>query len=177
MGIIKDKKISKCLNINFGMLLLACCLLLAVFVTACGRKADPVWVPSYDKKTISEDKSKDSDANGENVKDTGEAAVEKETPVTQESETAQPEAPSGLAAVYTGKSVVLVWREIVGQGVTAYRVYRSFGDEFILAGETVSPAFTDREIKQGMIYRYRITAVGKSESILSEEILITTEIK
>lgn len=173
MGTMKDRIISKCLNINSGILLLAYCLLLTVFVTACGRKADPVWVPSYDKKTISEDKSKDRDA----VKESGNAAVEKEKPVTQESETAQPEAPSGLAAVYTGKGIVLVWKEIIGQGVKGYRVYRSSGGEFILVGETVSPAFTDKDITQRMTYRYRITAVGKSESILSEEILITTEIK
>lgn len=166
MQIRKDEIISKWFYISLGILLFA-------FITACGRKADPVWVPSYDKKTISEDKSKDSDA----VKESGEAAVEKETPVTQESETAQPDAPSGLAAVYTGKSIVLIWKEIIGQGVTAYRVYRSSGGEFALAGETVSPAFTDKDITQRMTYRYRITAVGKSESILSEEILITTEMK
>jgi hypothetical protein len=45
-----------------------------------------------------------------------------------------------------------------------------------MAGDSVSPVFTDRDVKQGMRYFYRVTAVGGLESLPSEEINILAEV-
>ena len=166
----KDKINFKCLNINFGILLLASCLLLLTFVTACGRRADPA-LPSYEEKSLQEDKDK----NKKGKKEAGETFIKEKAAGTEEPVVARPDAPAEVAAVYTGKSIVLVWKEVLKQGVTSYRVYRSSGEGYALAGETVSPAFTDRDIVKDKKYIYKITAVGLSESPASEEITVVTE--
>ncbi|MBI5663616.1 MAG: hypothetical protein HZC49_00800 [Nitrospirae bacterium] len=140
------------------------CLLLLTSITSCGRRGDPVFVPSYEEKIIKEESDKQKEL-------TRDEAVSKE-----ETEIAVPDAPSEVTAVYTGKSVVLVWKEVLlKQGVTSYRVYRSTGEDYVIAGETVSPAFTDRDIEKQKKYHYKITALGRSESLPSEEITIETE--
>jgi len=144
------------------------CLLLLTSLTACGRRADPV-LPSYDEKTAEEDKSK------KGKKETGESVIKEKAAGTEVPVVALPDAPSEVAAVYTGKSIVLVWKEVLKQGVTSYRVYRSSGEGFVPAGETVSPAFTDRDIVKDKKYIYKITAVGRAESPASEEITVLTE--
>ncbi len=159
----KNKMIYKCLIIGFGILLLAS-------ITACGRRGDPALVPSYDKETVKEDKDKSKkDEKGPASPTKDEAAGKEETEVVT------PDAPSEVAAVYTGRSVVLVWKEVLKQGVTSYRIYRSAGKGYLLAGETGSPAFTDRDIEKQKKYFYKITAVGRSESLPSEEITVETE--
>lgn len=119
-------------------------------------------VPSYEEKIIKEDPGKNN-------------VGKKEPAVTEETVTVTPDAPSEVAAVYTGKSVVLVWKEVLKQGVKSYRIYRSAGEGYALAGETVSPAFTDRDITTQKKYTYKITAVGLSESLPSEEITVETK--
>ena len=163
MGIRKDKIIFKCLNISFSILLLT-------FITACGRRADP-FLPSYDEKSHTED----IDKNKQGKKGTGEALIKEDMKKAEESAAASPDAPAAPKAVYTGKSVIITWNEVLKQGVMSYRIYRSSGDGYKLAGETVTPAFTDRDITQGIKYYYKVTAVGLSESIPSEEILVSTE--
>lgn len=156
--------IYKCLIICSGILFLAA-------VTACGRRGDPVLVPSYDEKTLKEDKDKDK----EGEKEPAEPLTKDEAAGEEETEVVTPGAPSEVAAVYTGKSVVLVWKEVLKQGVRSYRIYRSAGESYVLAGETVSPAFTDRDIGKHKKYLYKITAVGRLESLPSEEIAVETE--
>ncbi len=163
--------ISKCLNINVSILLLTFYLLLLTSLTACGRRGDPVLVPSYDEKIMKEDAGK----NKEGKKEPAESITKDEAPGKEETEVAAPAAPSGVSAVFTGKSIVLVWNEVLKQGVTSYRIYRSAGEGYVFAGETVSPAFTDRDIEKDKKYFYKITAVGRSESLPSEEIAIETE--
>lgn len=142
------------------------CILLLTLFTGCGRRGDPVLIPSYDEKTIEQDSGKNKE---------GETLPGAETAGKEETVVTIPDAPSELVAVYTGKSVVLAWKEVLKQGVTSYRIYRSAGQGYALAGETVSPAFTDRDIEKHKKYFYKITAVGQSESPPSKEITIETE--
>lgn len=168
----KNMIISGCLKISQVIVLIAYSLSLIAVITACGRRADP-FLPSYNEKSHTED----IDKNKEGKKGTGEAVKKDDVKMAEESAAASPDAPTAPAAVYTGKSVVITWNEVLKQGVTSYRIYRSSGDGYKLAGETVTPAFTDRDITQGIKYYYKVTAVGLSESIPSEEILVSTENK
>lgn len=86
-----------------------------------------------------------------------------------------PEAPAGLMAVYTYKSVVLTWSEVKGQGVKLYRIYRSEGQEFYPVGETVTTAYTDRTVEISKKYYYRVTGVGDVEGSPSETIEVSTK--
>lgn len=86
-----------------------------------------------------------------------------------------PEAPGGLMAVYTYKSVVLTWSEVKGQNVKLYRIYRSEGQEFYPVGETVTTAYTDRTVEISKEYYYRITGVGDVEGPPSETIEVSTK--
>jgi hypothetical protein len=87
----------------------------------------------------------------------------------------QPEPPSGLKGIYIRDGILLSWNEVRGQKVKFYRVYRSNGANFLSIGETVTPAFTDKNIVPSMKYYYKVIAVGDIESLPSEEIEITTE--
>ncbi len=94
-----------------------------------------------------------------------------------ESSAISPESPTGLLAAYTQKSIILTWKEIRGQGIKSYIIYRSKnGTDFNKLGETVTPAFTDRNIEPAQKYYYRITAVGAKESGHSETIMVKTKI-
>lgn len=84
-------------------------------------------------------------------------------------------APAGFIALYTQNSVVLTWDEIQEQEVKFYRVYRSEDKDFVAIGETATPAFTDKNIEPSKKYYYRVTAVGKVESLPSKEIEIVTK--
>jgi fibronectin type 3 domain-containing protein len=82
----------------------------------------------------------------------------------------QPQAPKGLAAVFTGQKIILVWDEVAGQGVNSYRIYRSAGDVFSLTGEVVAPVYNDRDIEAGARYIYKVSAVGQTESNGSDSV-------
>jgi hypothetical protein len=144
-------------------LIIACCLLSFFSFTACGRRGDPVPVAPY-KSVV-----------GEGLKETGQSRIEEETE-EHEPRVVMPDAPKGLMVLYTRKAVVITWDEIVGQDVRMYRVYRSLGDEHVFIGDTAAPAFTDRDVKSGTEYHYKVTAVGILESEPSEEIVIVTEV-
>lgn len=88
-----------------------------------------------------------------------------------------PAAPTELMAVYTQKSIVLTWDEIPERESVSYVIYRSTGLRFDPVGETVTPAFTDKDIEPSLKYYYRVTAIIKNtEGPPSEEISIVTEI-
>ncbi|MFA4827804.1 MAG: hypothetical protein WC855_08280 [Thermodesulfovibrionales bacterium] len=72
--------------------------------------------------------------------------------------------PEGLQAIFAGDKAVISWKENPEVWVKKYRVYRKTNEEegFKLAGEPVTPAFTDRE-KTGTKHVYQITAVGPSK--------------
>ena len=130
---------------------------------SCGRRGDP-FLPSPHDISDSEDNIiiKERDQAEDLSKGTTGVAVER------------PDAPSGLIAVFTGKAVVLSWNLNEGQGALTYMIYRDDGNGYAKAGETVVPAFIDEEIKMKSIYRYKITAKGKSESEFSMDIEILT---
>jgi len=164
----------KCLGLHSGIILLASYVLLLAFISACGRRADPVLLPSYDEKALSDDASQDADEQSEKGKAAG---AEEEMSGMDGNGSTGPDSPSGLAALYTGKSIVITWREVRSPGVKKYNVYRDAGEGYTLIGETVSPAFTDRDIKQGMSYYYQVKAVGQAESLPSEALAVSTEIE
>ena len=83
------------------------CILLLALISGCGRRGDPVLIPSYDEKTIEQDSGKNKE---------GETIPGAETAGKEETVAAIPDAPSELVAVYTGKSVVLAWKEVLKQG-------------------------------------------------------------
>jgi hypothetical protein len=87
----------------------------------------------------------------------------------------RPEAPTGLLGIYTNKSVILTWNEIIGQRITLYRVYRSEGEDFVSIGETSTPAFTDTTIQPSVKYYYKVHAVGDIEGLPSAEVEIITK--
>jgi predicted small lipoprotein YifL len=163
--------IDNCLKSCFSILLLISCFLLLTSLTACGRRGDPVLVPIYEENILTDDAGK----NKEGEKQPSGSLTKDEAPGREETAAVVPGAPSGLSAVYTGRSIVLVWNEVLKQGVISYRIYRSAGEVYVLAGETVSPAFTDRDIEKHKKYFYKITAVARSESLPSEEITVETE--
>ena len=144
-------------RILFCLLLIAYCVLL---FSACGRRGDPV-MPRTDT-AVDEDVRKKTD----DVLNKQEDAVQ----------TARPAAPTALRGLYTQTSIILTWDEVPGQNIR-YRVYRSAGDSYALAGETAAPAFTDKNVEPHKEYHYRISAVGASEGPPSEEIIIVTEIQ
>ncbi len=170
----KDKGILKCLHVGFGILLLTSHFLLLTSITACGRRGDPVAISPYDEKNIKEDSDQKSPE--KETDSTAIPAQKKQAEETEAVEVAQPDAPAGLRAVYTQTSIVLTWDDIDGQNVQSYSIYRSSGNGYELVGSAVTPAFTDREIKPDMEYSYKVTAVGKSESLPSVEIKVVTEI-
>ena len=167
------KKRGKEAGVSSGFLILVTYLLFLVLITACGRRGDPVAILSYDEKNIiKEETAKES----EKGKGQEEVLIKENEPEAKAVKTARPDAPSGLVAVYIQTGIVLTWNEILKQGVTSYRIYRSSGSGYKLAGVTVTPAFTDRGIKQDMKYYYKVTAVGNSESLPSEEIRVIKEV-
>jgi len=129
-------------------LLLISCFLLLTFIVACGRRGDPVAITPYKIGTDSK----------------------KVEPVVT-----KPDAPAGLAAIYTRQSIVLTWDEIHGQEIKFYRIYRSEGKDFAVIAETVTSVFNDKNIEPSKKYYYKVSAVGNQESLLSEEIGIITK--
>jgi len=84
-----------------------------------------------------------------------------------------PKSPPRLMGIFTEKGNLLTWVEVRGE-IKFYRIYRSEGKDFIVIGESASPAFIDRDVVSSKRYFYKVTAVGETESLPSEEIEIIT---
>lgn len=66
--------------------------------------------------------------------------------------------PSVTSAKTSGKDAVkLTWKKTAG--ATKYLVYRYDGKTWKKAGSTASTTFTDRKLKKGMTYKYKVRAV------------------
>ncbi len=138
-------------------------ILIAFILTACGRRGDPVLVEPLIQKDAGKQESKEQ-IPAEQTK------TEQQTDVA-----AVPVVPTGLNGVYTQLGVILTWDYIDDQKIK-YNIYRSEGAGFELSGESVTPVFTDRNVKAGVKYHYRVTAaVGSSEGPPSMEIIILME--
>lgn len=143
------------------------CLVALTLLISCGRRGDPVLLTPEESVEVRQD-----------AKDAGTGQVdaeEKEMPEEAQTLLCQPAPPDGVTALFTGSGIVLAWNDIIDGNISVYRVYRSSGHEFIIAGETVSPAYTDRDITPGTTYSYYVTAVGKTEGLPSDRIIVKTE--
>lgn len=145
--------------------------LIVIFLSACGLRADPVAPSPYDDNAGRENVEKVV-GNRSGPEETHKSEVRAEP---LKDVRMQPNAPSGVTGVYTNTAVILTWDEMIGQGIILYRVYRSEGGDYILAGESMAPAFTDSSIEKKREYYYKITAMGKSEGPPSEEFKVVTE--
>ncbi len=146
-------------------------LLTLVILSACGRRGDPVPVFHFEEMAVekkADEDSKEAEEPKKLLKEDVKAEPEEVRPVIYSP-------PAGLTAVYTGKTIVLSWDEVMGRNVRGYNIYRSVGEEFSLIGKSAIPAFNDRKIKPDTTYYYKISVVGTSESIQSEKIEIVTE--
>ena len=162
------------MNLRSRLILLpALGIILFICLISCGRRGDPFLSSPVEESIVEQ-----------NTEDVSEPEVNQDLTVSgagqAESEgltVARPDAPKGVIAAYTGGAVVITWDEIIGQGVSRYRVYRMDGETYKVVGESVTTAFTDKSIEMNNIYKYRISAVGLSESPASEEISVFTEKK
>jgi hypothetical protein len=139
--------------------------LLIPALISCGRRADPVVIEPPDEPEVQQredngEATTDMKTNGQSVKEEVGADI--------------PPAPENLIGVYTGSSVILTWDAVDEQDISIYRIYRSEGGEFEMIGESLTPAFTDRDVRADRKYYYRVSAVASSESPLSEVVLIST---
>jgi hypothetical protein len=148
-----------------------CMMVIVSLLASCGRRGDPVLPSSYEEKTPPAGEMESAPPGDREIPPAG--TVRKET----EKAPSPPEAPQGLTAVFTGKSVVLTWNELRNQGVKFYRIYRSSGSGYEAVAETVTTAYTDRNVKETVEYYYRVSAVGASEGPLSEPIKVSTELQ
>jgi hypothetical protein len=77
-----------------------------------------------------------------------------------------PAVPTGLTAVPGTRTIELVWERSPEKDFASYRVYRD--GQKVADGQT-APAFSDRDVKAGVRYRYQVSAVDTAgnESALS----------
>ncbi|MBM3786741.1 MAG: hypothetical protein FJW30_20475 [Acidobacteria bacterium] len=105
----------------------------------------------------------------------GAALSERSTAVTLRIEDRFPPAkPQGLAAVPGAGTVELTWNRNMENDVAHYHVLRADGAEFRRVAAVDVPAYTDRDVKSGAAYKYRVTAVDlrNNESGATEEVEI-----
>jgi hypothetical protein len=67
-----------------------------------------------------------------------------------------PAVPAGVSAVPGTRNIELVWERNTEKDFASYRIYR---DGMRIAEGLTAPAFSDRDVKQGMTYRYQVSAV------------------
>lgn len=83
-----------------------------------------------------------------------------------------PSKPEGLRFVYTDGKIMLTWRENSEKWIRGYRIYRSYGGEFTLIGESPYPIYMDEPGEFKQLF-YKVTALGPSlEGPFSEVITI-----
>jgi hypothetical protein len=91
-----------------------------------------------------------------------------------------PPVPSGLTAVYTGRSVQLVWNSVVAPNLAGYNIYRqeSSGLSQRLNHELLrTPTFADTTAEAGHRYSYWVTSVSlaHNESSPSAKAIVETQ--
>lgn len=87
--------------------------------------------------------------------------VQEITPV----DTFAPAVPAGLTAVAGIGSIELAWDRNPESDLAAYRVYRApaaSSDWRMISGQSPAAAFSDRDVKSGVAYRYAVSAVDQN---------------
>ena len=126
---------------------------------------------TYSYKIVIMDKNNRTGKDSDTVLVKGFKHEQEETAVTPS------KAPTGVITIHTGESIVITWDEIRGERIKFYRIYRSEDKkDFVVIGQSVTPAFTDKNIKPSKKFYYRVTAVGEAdtEGPTSKEIEVTT---
>lgn len=72
-----------------------------------------------------------------------------------------PAVPTGVSAVPGTRNIELVWDRNTDKDLAGYRVYR---DGVRIAEGLTAPAYSDRDVKQGVKYRYQVSAVDTANN-------------
>jgi hypothetical protein len=67
-----------------------------------------------------------------------------------------PAVPAGVSAVPGTRNIEIVWDRNTEKDFASYKVYR---DGVKVADGLTAPAYSDRDVKQGVTYRYQVTSV------------------
>jgi hypothetical protein len=88
---------------------------------------------------------------------------------------APPAVPASLRAVAGLGTLEVAWDANREPDVAGYRLFRSTGAEWTRVAELSGPAYTDRDIKPGSVYRYAVSAYDSNgnESARSAPVEIT----
>ncbi len=91
-----------------------------------------------------------------------------------------PNAPQGLTAVFTGRSVQLIWKPALAPDIAGYNVYRQIqgqSPERLNQGLLRTPVFSDSSIVEGRQYTYWVTTVNlvHHESLPSQKVTLKTK--
>ena len=88
-----------------------------------------------------------------------------------------PAAPTGLNVVAAAGTLELSWNPNPEADILGYAVLRALADGSFapVANQLDAPAFTDRDVRRGARYRYKVTALDlrKNQSGTSQEVEIT----
>ena len=85
--------------------------------------------------------------------------------------------PPGINVINSGNEITITWGQVVGDGISLVRIYRSApGQQSKLIG-TADPLleeFTDKNVSKGKLYFYQLSIIDKDnkEGVLSEKISI-----
>lgn len=89
-----------------------------------------------------------------------------------------PAVPAGVTAVTALNTIELGWERNTDADFSRYRVYRSIagGPFTLVADEVDNPAYSDKQIESGKVYRYAISAVDQTgnESARSAPVEVTS---
>jgi fibronectin type 3 domain-containing protein len=111
----------------------------------------------------------------------GTALGDASTPVAASpADTTPPEPPRDLVAVPSEGAVTLAWRPSPAADVAHYAIHRATGGgDFLRVGTALatSSAYTDRDVQEGRVYRYAVTAFDRArrpnESARSNVVSVT----
>ena len=149
-----------------SVIYLFCFMLLLPLMTGCGMRGDPVAikpaVPVQPAPLLAD------------IDSTGTVSQSDKSASEAESADITPSSPDGLRWLYVDGLVILTWNE-VPQAITHYAIYRSGDSGFQNIGDSVIPAYTDRDVVEGRTYLYKVSAVGSMGSMMSEIFKIKTE--
>jgi hypothetical protein len=145
--------------------------------------AEPIAAATYTDTGVTNDVDYRYAVAAVRVDNAGQARGEASSPVAASPARATaPDAPTGLVAIPTPRSVRLAWNEVRDPEVAAYAVYRAEGPGAFAriattpAGSTV---FADVDVQPGRAYRYTVTAIDRArrpnESARSNEVTVTVE--